>query len=607
MEQTHLEENIDISEGGFPGGWGADSPYRKWPQPVGSAIIDMLQEPPINSADELVHLLEVWLRHIGLLWMASYLRGRWHDSRLDRLLFSMLLDGERDLSVGAWAYLGSQIFHTYRRHGWDADWPRLSSFDYGDPRDEESRLSRLLRYRNSFAHGSFQAALQDILEHRRCLWEMIAAFDALREAPILFWESGQQRWCCMDLDATLWEGEVPNEVQQDTLYWRVERGRWFTLSPFWSVQPKTTPALYASHPFHLVPFSLSEITLAEREAALSAHPQIAAHLQRYQSIRMGDLDSHQTWDGETLEALHPDTRERILERLRGALSKKQPDKPNFVLVSAYPGSGKSALVGQADTLFSGFDQVLRYRVDRHTPSLSGRTFARYLLRKLEPYRAKDDGSEEITSSPEEALHRAFAAFARHNKRLLVCIDRFHLAYESFQKDPSIYEILSNIRGEWASSLCFLLAARTGYRDHLMYDTVIELPPVEFDKTAAYPRLLGELGLLLDDPDTPYPPDEVRLRRHLLRIMAAKSEAVSVFSLCDRLHDEADRGVLDWTEAQRFSPHIERIIWELRPILRCETRQEADGFEQRLYQPFCGGFARYLASEIAYGGGKNRTS
>ncbi|MCB9639610.1 MAG: ATP-binding protein [Myxococcales bacterium] len=561
----------------------------------------MMHEPPINSADELVHLLESWLRHLGLLWLISYLRGPFHDPRLDRLLFDMLRENDRDLSVGSWAYLGSQIFHTFRRHRWKAPWPTLHAFDYGDPRDATSRLSRMLRYRNSFAHGSFDAVLQDILEHRRCLWEMIKAFETLADAPLLFWEPTREGWFRVDLELSPWEGEIPSDIQKSAVYWRLEEGHWIEVSPFFQVEAQEKPMLYASHAFHLVPLYLSRFSLEERERMLSIHPRVAVHLQRSHRMRMGFLDEEKMWEGENLESLG-DQRESLCTGIGAALEEHHADKPTFVLVLAYPGSGKSSLVAYAPTLFPRFDGVIRYKVDRHEPSASGRTFARYLLRKLAGLLHDDSWLEGIEGrSPETRLHEAFQVFASQGKTLLVCIDRFHFGYESSPQEPlCLYDLLAGLQGEWASSLSFLLAARIGYRDDLLYDTVFHLPPTEYEKRDAYPRLLGELGLQVDDPDSPLVVEEIIFRRHILRLLSSSDAALSSFAICEHLHQEADQGVYPWTPEQRFSPHVERVLWEMRPISQCDVVVEGE-LEERRYKPFCQSFSRYIEQSIPWGG------
>lgn len=179
----------------FPTDTGPDSLHWQATAPIAYSTIEMLREPLVNSADEMVYLLEVCLRHLGWLWLSEYVQGQHHDPSLDQLLFQHIGQNDREPSVGTWAYLGSRISHAFRQHGWSVSVPPLAAFVYGDPRDPQTHLSKLLTYRNHFAHGSFDTHIQDILEHREYLWQLLGPMQPLFcQHPIVFWDAADGLW-----------------------------------------------------------------------------------------------------------------------------------------------------------------------------------------------------------------------------------------------------------------------------------------------------------------------------------------------------------------------------------------------------------------------------
>ena len=590
------EESLELAQGGFWGGK-PDARFRRWPQPLASAILEMLYEPPANSADELVHLLEIYLKFQGSLWLAVYLQGEESDARLERLFLSMLLEGRRDLSVGAWAYLGSQIAHTFLRKGWKKPHSLLDHFSYGDARDSTTPLSRMLQYRNRFAHGSFDALLSEILVYRRLFWGMMEGAQGWEEAPLLFWEEGQEAWCLLDLEGERWEGVIPEGVRRGEVYWRIAPDRWFALSPVFTVQREKDAALYAKHAYHLKPFSISQSSVEAREEIFSSHKSMRERLRRYKEQRAGIL-RFASWAEEAQGAAC--FAEEQIEAIRESLTMKHADAPRFVLVLAYPGAGKSRLIAEAGRLFPSFDVILRYQIARDDLTRSAVVFARYLLREMAVILDQPSLTEGLEESKGlfERLEGAWQASAQRGHRVLLCIDRFHLAYEGLgAEEKSIHELLSNWQGGWAGQIACLLAARSGYRDTLLYDAVFELPPSNSADTSTFPRLLAELGLDPEDPDTRLFPQEIALRRRLLSLLASSTRPLSVFALCDLLHKEADEGRAPWSADQRFTPHIERCLLEMLPIL-LSHREEAGGRVFRVYQPFCESFGAYLRESMA---------
>jgi len=179
----------------------------------------------------------------------------------------------------------------------------------------------------------------------------------------------------------------------------------------------------------------------------------------------------------------------------------------------------------------------------------------------------------------------------------LAVDQFHAAYKPYRHEPySIYDLLIALKGLPSDQVCFLLSARPGYQDQLLGDTLIELPIAEYKKKEKYVEWLAQLGLAEESskPDRLFPPEEVRFRRCLLYLLGASPKAMSIFDCCDALEALQEQKPTLFPSDLLFTPHVERAIWELRPLLRWQhTHQE----NKRLFSCFCQGFASWCQDEL----------
>ncbi len=636
-----MSPTLSPTQESFPLHTQKDSAYWRIPAPLAYSTIEMLREPLINSADELILLLEAWLRHLGWLWIAEYLHGSEQDHALDRMLFRTFLEGQRELTVGNWAYIGSRISHLYRRNQWQVQIHPLLSFTYGDPRDKRSPLSQLLRYRNSFAHGSFDAQEQDILTHRSLLWSLLAPIQPLlEECPIVFWDpkhngvrAADGSWSPRpEFLLPKQEAYLPYMMCSPTLN--------APLAPFLHIRcieaGESEHHIYAHlpdvPPWYLQYTSLHQLPDTARRLLFQGNPKVAQHREEYQQQRLGSIDLQPEWDKIRPPTMPKEDFQTLHQQLKTALDNTRDNQPNFVLLSGYPGSGKSIFVAQATQYFTGFDRVITYRLEPQSPTLSATTFLRYMLRELGSHgsritghgsgimrhelregsvqRSGDEKSpsegislkqlslDELREEFYQQLHQL-----RHQKcRLLLAIDQFHLAYHPYREETlSICDVLSHIDGVSSQYMGVLLAARLGYRDNLLHDTQITIPPQDYPLQEKYDLMLEELGLhFVDfpDPDTIDLSEEERIfRRMLLFVLSTAPKPLTAFEARNALEDLLKQKPSLFPTNFLFSPRIARTLWDLRPVLLWESSQDTHNTD-KTFTPFCKSFGTWLAENLA---------
>jgi hypothetical protein len=581
----------------FPLSLSNTSRHLRAPSPIASATIALLEEEPLHSTDELILLLESWLKHLGWLWIIEYLSQPACAPDLERLLFRWILDGERELSVGTWAYLGSTFQHGFAERGWLPKQRVLLHFSYGSPHDTNSPLSRLLRYRNSFAHGSFAAVLQDILEHRNVLWSLIAPMEELSACPLIAWDTHSQRWCTIDGLCAPVDAPPPTETGQQQIRIRLAQNEFIDVTDFFRVSLSPAPAPSTQIRATLAYTSLKKASREERIRLLSRHQPTANHLRQFQDLREGLLDFESELAKEPLPHMETKQRTALLATIQQALLAPSPRRPRMVTIMGYPGSGKSGILGQASQLFQGFDHICMYSLRFDDLTSSSVTFARFLLRKWATWYNKPEWLHRNKPILQRIQH-ALQTIQSSPAKILIGIDQFHLAYRAYEhEEMSIAELVSNELDQIPGDrIAFLMTARPGYREDMLGDEVFSLPIAEDTRSEKYHRYLQEIGLNKRHSILGISPREVHFRNLLLYLLANAPRALNAFEMCDVLAKFATQFPQFIQQSEIFTPRVERALWELRPLLTWE-RKQIERQEQTYYKPFCQHFREWCAKEL----------
>lgn len=590
----------------FPDDTSEASIYWDAPAPLAYSTIEMLREPNYNSADELLYLLEAWLRHLGWLWLAEYLNGEDHDPEVDRILFRYILQGKRRLSVGTWAYIGSRLSLLFQQKGWVIQLPHLQRFNYGDPQDSQSALSQLLRYRNNFAHGSFDARLEDILHQRSLLWSLLEPMQSLlTENSLVFWdpEAGAARnanghWSLQP------EVTLPPEPYQ--LYALRTGKPPVPLSPMLRVSRKepgdTRHHLY-SHlkevpGWHLHYFDLQRSPHEERRLLFQRNPAVQKSLTTHQRILQGLFDFQPIWDAAQWPESQKNALNSLQAKLQTDLEQTQSNRPNFVQVVGYPGTGKTYLVGNAHQWTSGYHHCVRYRLMLGSPLLSPTTLLRYILRHVLPNNAS---LGQLPHDELETLWREWLGkLEEHQERMLLAVDQFQLAYRTYQDETlSLYEWLTDLEGSTTQQLSVLLTSRIGYRDDLLHDTLVTLPLADVPLGERYMTSLQELGLLeqaFPTPDTPpRSPEEQRFACALLYVVSATEQPLTVMEAREALSTHQKKHPHLFPSHYVFAPRVAHTLRELRPLLRWDHERTIG--QERKYEPFSSSLRTWLCDNL----------
>lgn len=602
---AHLLSDIDIEkDGGFPIDTSPSAQHWQLPFPLASATQAMLTEELMNSSDELIFLLEVWLKHMGWLWVAEYFNAPEREPSLERVLFQWIAEGKRELSTGAWAYLGSKMAHLFSKRTWPIRNTALQAIQYGHPNDPETLLSKLIRYRNHFAHGSFSDAIDNILRHRKWLWQWLSPVqEQLILNPIYICNPQTGAWHKAN---AFWEEveQLPSDVPEHwTAFSMHPSGCVTQTSPLFAMNASTNQKSHAP-PAHEVMhtlytwsyFSIRKAGHQKRTALFSLHPAISEHLAIYEGMRQGLIDFSNSWENEPLPDIQESALQTCIQSIRSSLNTPDEERPRIVTLLGYPGSGKTGILARSTQFFPHFDAHFLYRIQYGNSTASLITCARYFIRQISAFldekewlrRCKD---KEVIQTFRELLEYV----AQRKVRIFIGIDQIHLGYTPYTGEKqSIADFFASIVAS-SNDLSFFFTARPGYRDGLLGDQEIHLPVTEHTQHSKYESLLHELGLDTYESSTGLTAQEVHFRTLLLFLLASAPRALTVFELCDVL-EQTHRQFPHWLQQKDiFTPHVERALWELRPLLQWEKQPHAYQ-ESTLFKPYCTHFAHWLRTE-----------
>ncbi len=587
----------------FPQDTSEASVHWDAPAPIAYSAVEMLREPTFNSADELIYMLESCLRHLGWLWLVEYLNHTEHDPDVDRVLFRFLLEGKRELSVGTWAYLGSLLSHMFQENEWTLQFPPLTEFLYGAPNDEQSPLSQLLRYRNHFAHGSFDTQLSEILYHRSLLWSLLEPMQTLwKQHPLVFWDPEASSVREANGHWSLRPNVVLPETKPYELYaLRLEREP-LLLSPMFQVR-RTHPNEARHHmyshihnlpPWHLKTFDLRKSNTSSRLALFQRNPSIQEHITTHQETTQGTLSFKAIWKRDVLPEAQQEELRPLQSALLNDLLKRVSNRPNVVGMEGYPGSGKSHLIATANEWAVGFDCVIRYRLSPGHLTQSPTTLLRYVLRKLNP---EDENLAHLSHNKLEHLwEQTLEQWEQQQQRVLFAVDQFQFAHQPYQDETlSLSDWIAQLRGKATTRVSFLIALRPGYPGSLGYDALRPLPVVDTPLPDTFASMLVELGWLeqaFPAPEAPTrPPEEQRLGRALLYLLAKAESPMTCMDLRQSLERLLEQQPQRFPRYMLLAPRLSHTLWELRPFLWWSRPNSASIHDA--YTPFSSSLRQWL--------------
>lgn len=163
------------------------------PPPLSTAlarlVLDGTEAGLANAAADTAIAIECWFRTVGALLLAEYMDAGAPDDNVNRRVFEAL-GQKRPPPIGhlvATAQRCQTVLRNRDPTGHPAIWPALEEISLGAPDERSHPVTRLLKFRNSFSHGSFARAATEIRDHRVLLEQQIRIVSGnLSERPLRF-------------------------------------------------------------------------------------------------------------------------------------------------------------------------------------------------------------------------------------------------------------------------------------------------------------------------------------------------------------------------------------------------------------------------------------
>lgn len=515
------------------------------PTPLAAAASTLASEMAANgehtTADELVACIDALFGLLGRFWVAEYLTAGAPDVRVNRLLHDKVIARNGPVLGGAWIGIAREIRGVFEARDLPTVADGLRALDFGAPGHTDHPVSRLSAYRNSFAHGSFHAVVDDIRTHRSALESVLDRLPCLVKQPVV-------------VD----DGNGVLALRGDP-----ERVRHVPVA-----LPKGHPCIVSAdgrvadlYPLAVLRDVDGKVGLAwpgkkgpgARELLRDARFQV--WFERYQRELEGHVEGAERCLGgaggwhEANAALRRATQDRT----RG-----------LVLLETAPGAPRTGVL--ADWGANGAD--LRWRVRPDTLMASGRVLSRALLRATERRLGLQDG--ELACADETQWREALADAARRldqrEEVLRLAVEDLHLGDEPANPgEPSVQHVWRALAG--GPFLAVGGAVRQWSLRPLPWDTRVSLGWAPSDAGAPFSPELPEL--LAHRAST--------LHRSVLEVLLeSNGTPQDLFAVCDALEAAGGEGTVV------FEPEVERALWDLAPILTLgREARENDGTTEQV--------------------------
>ena len=510
--------------------------YARLPMPLASAAHTLRTETETNgvhtTADELSGCIEALYGLLGRVWVAEYLAAGAPDGPINQRLHQIVSTGGRVLG-GGWVSLARQLRDVFLREGWQPVAQGLLAYDFGGFGQPEHPVAKLLEYRNSFAHGSFQSVQRDIEAHRDLLDLELSKLPFLWEQPFL-----------LDTDAGVFElrhqlvpGSLPAGVGPERRMHPVllaEDGRVLDLYPLLVGSAGKEQGLFWP--------SKSDVGVR----GLAQHLQFAAWTERYRR----ELEGHVIGADECLGS--PGIWSEAQAALQTALDGRTR---GIVLVETAPGAPRSGVLA-AWAASDRTRTTVHWKVLPGELMGSGLVFAKSLLRATERALGLADATLPCATVDawRAALLKASALLEQSGKVLRIAVEDLHLGDTGRPGEPTVQDVWRAIAV--GPFLAVAGTVRNWALRTLAYDARVALgwgPDTDAAALQAFltARATGDL------------------HRATLAALIQADAPLDLFDVCDAIEALPARhanalGAQGGTGV--FEPAVERSLWDLAPLL-----------------------------------------
>lgn len=522
---------------------------RKLPVGIARACQAMLAEIATHgeqaSADETALAIEKTIIYFGRLWVAEYLSSivsNPHRSSTD--LNAALTEqlGRDKILCGHWLTLARQVRAHFVATGSSTVIEGLLNYNPGEL-GERTPLSKLLAFRNQFAHGSFFADVVEVREHRGLLHEILHSVPGLVDQPVLVRDTESGVWLAATSD---WPAVIDPEIEAPAGHPIIIGKDRRVLT----VYPLLIPIRSATG------WTFETGDSRELSKGLRAHPALAVWLERYEYERQGHLE------------MTPRSKGPLDEDFAGQLM-SVVSSDGLVLVDAPPGTFSERVPAALDGFdVSAFAAVSRLRIVEGDVSQSGLSAARAVLRLVERALGEKDGirTADIKNALREdgSVARAIADLEHAGKRVLLVLGDLHAGMQPYRGEPiTIDQLWRFLAGR--PRITVVATAWPGALGRPVFDHRLRLPtPVTIDDVELRSALSK---LLVGQP----------LRRRVLKAIVDADQPLDLFAVCDRLDRDAGSPV--------FEPAVERALWDLEPVLEWSRTLDENHERVRRWRPY----------------------
>ncbi len=512
--------------------------YARLPMPLARAAHTLRTETETNgvhtTADELSGCIEALYGLLGRVWVAEYLAAGAPDGPINQRLHQIVRSG-RPVVGGGWVSLARQLRDVFLREGWEPVAQGLLAYDFGGFGEPEHPVAKLLEYRNSFAHGSFQSVQRDIEAHRDLLDVELGKLPFLWEQPFL-----------LDTDAGVFElrqqrvpGRLPASVDPERRMHPVllaKDGRVLDLYPLLVGSAGKEQGLF-----------WPKKKKDDGIQGLEQHLQFAAWTERY----LLELEGHVIGANECLGSLGawPEAQAALQTALDGRTR-------GIVLVETAPGAPRSGVLA-AWAASDSTRTTVHWKVLPGELMGSGLVFAKSLLRATERALGLPDGTLPCATADawRAALVQASTLLEQSGKVLGIAVDDLHLGDTGRPGEPTVQDVWRAVAV--GPFLAVAGTVRNWALRTLAYDARVALGWGPGTDAAVLQAFLTARA-------------NSDLHRATLAALIQADAPLDLFDVCDAI--EARRA-----NTRVFEPAVERSLWDLAPLLTLgRERRDAAG-------------------------------
>ena len=468
-------------------------------------------------------LIEGFYKWVARIWIAEALHAEKNhpDLFVDifgqgllRFVYDSILSG-RGGTIGAWVSIARNIRAFFTKKEIQTHTQGLLSLDFGSHPGDQNPTSKLLVFRNEFAHGAFHAAKERVQTHYELLAQCFEDIQGLYSQKIVAVQDGNWYHCAQKTISM-----DPIMEREDGIYMLGENQQTMRLTGLYTFKDQMLYPIEAEY------FSSSDIFVSDR---------IQIFLARYQKEKNGEIYLEDNFTQTDISI--PDN---IRENIHKELGKNNP----LILIEGYPGTDAQHIFHHHQEFSKNYDAAFIWDVKTDDLTISGVTFAQKIMRTIE---GLIDIQPQRKKSVLDNINRYLDALKTQEKNLLIFINDLHVGFNKYRREAySVVDIYQKLIDSSVSVVATVFPGQT--QKGLFYDTILS-----YKKDITNPSILEKnVRLFSSSP----------IKKEILKAIGTNS--LHLFEICDSI-DEA-KG-----QAVTFEPEIEYALWDLSPIL--STKRE----------------------------------